>query len=99
MSAERRIHWPRQVRPETARESTELLCRLEPELGATTHDLTQVSCLRCRARLRNRRTLLTAITEATQAERQAQGQCRHCGGPVPCGSAFGDVVVVGLRRP
>jgi hypothetical protein len=95
----RRVHWPRRVRVSPAVESIDLLCGFQDRPGLTTHDLNQVTCARCRVRLRDRRTLLVAITEATQAERQAQGLCRHCGGPVSCGSAFGDVVVVGLRRP
>ena len=30
-------------------------------------------------------------------DRIAAGVCRHCGGPVPCASAFGDIRV-GVRR-
>lgn len=30
------------------------------------------------------------------ADRLAAGKCRHCGGPVPCWSSFGDVAV-GVR--
>lgn len=31
-------------------------------------------------------------------QREAAGQCRHCGGPVPCFSVFGDVAP-GKRHP
>ena len=34
--------------------------------------------------------LLTGIREL-EADRLARGVCRHCGGPVPCWSPFGDV--------
>lgn len=32
-----------------------------------------------------------------KVERKAAGVCRHCGGPVPCSSLWGDVRV-GVRR-
>lgn len=32
------------------------------------------------------------------ADRVARGVCRHCGGPVPCWSPYGDVRV-GVRHP
>lgn len=32
-----------------------------------------------------------AAIQKMDAERVAAGQCRHCGGKIPCWSAFGDV--------
>jgi hypothetical protein len=33
-----------------------------------------------------------------ERDRMLRGDCRHCGGPVPCWSQFGDVRV-GVRKP
>lgn len=41
---------------------------------------------------------LQAVLKQTAAERKARGQCRHCGGPVPCWSAFGDSAVGKRKR-
>jgi hypothetical protein len=38
----------------------------------------------------------TAVKQIAR-DRAARGVCRHCGGPVPCWSAFGDEAV-GKRR-
>jgi hypothetical protein len=92
-TTQRRVHWPRRVRPGNAIESIDLLCGLQHKPGLTTHTLSLVTCGLCRARLQDRGTRLEAIADATKAERQAAGQCRHCGGPVPCWSAFFDVAI------
>lgn len=42
-------------------------------------------CERRKREEQNRRAV-----EELHAERQAAGTCRHCGGPVPCWSPFGD---------
>jgi len=34
-----------------------------------------------------------ALVAKLNAERVARGVCRHCGGPVPCWSPYGDVAV------
>jgi hypothetical protein len=38
-----------------------------------------------------------AAVKQIRRERMARGLCRHCGGPVPCWSAFGDESV-GKKR-
>ncbi len=38
-----------------------------------------------------------AAIRRLEDERSARGLCRHCGGPVPCWSAFGDAAV-GVRH-
>jgi hypothetical protein len=38
-----------------------------------------------------------ALIDTLDRERVRKGVCRHCGGPVPCWSPYGDVAV-GVRR-
>ena len=37
------------------------------------------------------------LLDKLNAERVAAGVCRHCGGPVPCWSPYGDIEV-GVRQ-
>ena len=42
---------------------------------------------------------LEEATKRLRAERVAAGQCRHCGGPVPCYSEFGDQAIGKRHTP
>lgn len=42
-----------------------------------------------KARARKQRDMIARVNR----EREAAGVCRHCGGPVPCWSPFGDKAV------
>ena len=47
---------------------------------------------------RARRRKATEAVARLDAARVERGECRHCGGPVPCSSSWGDIRV-GVRRP
>ena len=49
------------------------------------------------AEKRKRDLQLQKSLDDLHAKRVAKGRCRHCGGPVPCWSYFGDEAV-GIRR-
>jgi len=57
-----------------------------------------VSRLRGSAEERARRRKASEAVARLDAGRVARGECRHCGGPVPCSSSWGDIRV-GVRRP
>jgi hypothetical protein len=53
----------------------------------------QCRCLVCKRKRREANEAVARHMRELEQTREAAGECRHCGGAVPCWSPFGDVKV------